>query len=644
MRNIYSVPLLVILLIITGSFKSEAKNLSSPNGKIEVVMNIDKSDNDSYGSASITVKYRDDSINKTVIDKLILGLKTDMQNLGDSLNLISVSDNKEIIDDYIMITGKKSHCLNYATERIYTFENPKKEKIDVIIRAYNDGVVFRYKLSSLAEGENLTEEITTFPLETGVKRWVQPYVIDNEGFYTPTLDGSIDEKNGRNRHPNEWAYPILVENDKSLYMMITEANISYGQSASRIINKEDNNKYQIKIADAKVPISGTWISPWRLLIIGSLADIVESTLVTDVSEPSKVTDTSWIVPGPASWIYWAYNNGSNNFQLVKEYVDLAVEMNWPYNLIDWKWNEMGNGGNVDDALKYADEKGVKSMLWYNSSTSWNGEGAPGPLYVLNEKESRVNEYKMLHDKGVAGIKVDFFNGDGHEEMNYYIDLLEDAIDYKLMLNFHGAAIPRGWQRTYPHMMTVEAVYGAEWYNNLPLLTNRAAKHNATLPFTRNVIGSMDYTPGTFTDSQHPHITSHGHELALTVIFESAIQHMPDRPESYLTLPSPVKEFLSKLPTAWDETKLLDGYPGDYVVLARRKGTTWYIGGLNGEESPQTLSFDVSELVSTFNKISIIKDGAEERSFDFENITDISGIDQPLEINCLPRGGFVAIIE
>ena len=527
MKNIHTVLLLVMLLIITGSLKSEAKNLSSPNGKIEVLINIDRPDNDLYGSASITVKYKDNSKSKTVIDKLALGLKTDIQNLGDRLNLISMSDNKEIIDDY---------------------------------------------------------------------------------------------------------------------MMITEANITYGQSASRIINKEDNNKYQIKIADAKVPISGTWVSPWRLLIIGSLADIVESTLVTDVSEPSKVTNTSWIVPGPASWIYWAYNNGSNNFQLVKEYVDLAVEMNWPYNLIDWKWNEMGNGGNVDDALKYADEKGVKSMLWYNSSTNWNGEGAPGPLYILNEKESRVNEYKMLHDKGVAGIKVDFFNGDGHEEMNYYIDLLEDAIDYKLMLNFHGATIPRGWQRTYPHMMTVEAVYGAEWYNNLPLLTNRAAKHNATLPFTRNVIGSMDYTPGTFTDSQHPHITSHGHELALTVVFESAIQHMPDRPESYLTLANPVKEFLSKLPTAWDETKLLDGYPGDYVVLARRKGTTWYIGGLNGEESPQTLSFDVSELVSTFNKISIIKDGAEERSFDFENITDISGIDQPLEINCLPRGGFVAIIE
>ena len=152
--------------------------------------------------------------------------------------------------------------------------------------------------------------------------------------------------------------------------------------------------------------------------------------------------------------------------------------------------------------------------------------------------------------GIAGIKVDFFSGDSVSTMNYYIDLLEDAIKYKLMLNFHGATIPRGWQRTYPHMMSIEGVYGAEWYNNAPILTNRAAEHNATLPFTRNVVGPMDYTPGTFSNSQHPHITSYAHELALPVIFESALQHMPDRPSVYYGLPEPVKRLLSELPVAW----------------------------------------------------------------------------------------------
>jgi len=144
--------------------------------------------------------------------------------------------------------------------------------------------------------------------------------------------------------------------------------------------------YRVHLADNALPFSGTWESPWRVIIIGSLADIVESTLVTDVSEPSVVSDTDWIKPGPVSWIYWAYNNGSNDYQIVKKYIDLAEEMNWPYNLIDWKWNEMGNGGDVKDAIQYAKEKGIKTLLWYNSSTSWNGEGAPGPLYVLNAKE------------------------------------------------------------------------------------------------------------------------------------------------------------------------------------------------------------------------------------------------------------------
>ena len=252
--------------------------------------------------------------------------------------------------------------------------------------------------------------------------------------------------------------------------------------------------------------------------------MVESTLVTDVADPSKVADTEWIEPGLVSWIYWAHNHGSKDYRLLKEYIDLAVRMK--------------NGGKLEDAVKYATACGVKSLVWYNSSTAWLG---PGPLYRLNKKEDRRKEYQWLSDLGVSGMKIDFFNGDSVSTMNYFIDLLEDAADYQLMVNFHGATVPRGWQRTYPHLMSVEGVYGAEWYNNNAILTDRAAAHNATLPFTRNVIGPMDYTPGTFSDSQYPHITSYGHELALPVLFESALQHMPDRPSVYAQLPEAVKQ-------------------------------------------------------------------------------------------------------
>jgi len=305
---------------------------------------------------------------------------------------------------------------------------------------------------------------------------------------------------------------------------------------------------------------------------------------------------------------------------------------------------MSNGGTVTDAIKYAQEKNIKTLLWYNSGTSWIGAGAPGPLDRLNKKEDREAEYAKLRQMGVSGIKIDFFALDGASIMDYYIDLLEDAAKYKLLITFHGATVPRGWQRTYPNLMTTEAVYGAEWYNNRPDMTDRAAAHNATLPFTRNVIGSMDYTPGTFSDSQHPHITSHGHELALYVLFESALQHMPDRPSSYRSLPDPVKQFLANLPTAWDDTKLLSGYPGKEVVIARRKGDKWFIGGINGTDEARTLHFSINSLAPAGKTITIFKDGKDNRSFDIEQNIPVSDKKSVIDIDCLPRGGFVAVIN
>lgn len=635
------IQLALLLAFITPCANGQS-HVASPNGKITAEVHVTKGN--AFDQPSLTITYNNNGNNHTLFENLLTGLKTDSQNLTDSMRLISASSPSEVVEEYTMITGKKRLCSNHAFERIYSFENPKGETMDLIVRAYNDGVAFRYRFSSIAEQEKIAEEATTYPIAEGIKRWSQPSRIDYEGFYTLTQSGISEPETLQQRSNSHWSYPMLLEPADSIFVLITEANIQRGQCGSQLNNAANSSAYRVLLADKALPVRGTWLSPWRVLIIGSLADIVESTLVTDVSEQSKVADTGWISPGPVAWIYWAYNNGSNDYQIVKKYIDLAAEMNWPYNLIDWKWNEMRNGGTVNDAVQYAAAKGIKTLLWYNSSTSWNGEGAPGPLYVLNGKESRINEYRKLKEMGVSGIKVDFFNGDGHEEMNYYIDLLEDAIDHRLLINFHGATLPRGWQRTYPHMMTVEAVYGAEWYNNRPILTDRAAKHNTTLPFTRNVVGPMDYTPGTFSDSQHPHITSHGHELALTVVFESALQHMPDRPESYCSLPEPVKEFLSSLPTSWDETKLLAGYPGESVVLARRKGHTWYIGGLNGTDAPQTLSFRTAVLSGTNKTITLFKDGAEERSFTIEEGSNLSDFPAIIGVDCAPRGGFVAIIK
>ncbi|RYG17987.1 MAG: glycoside hydrolase family 97 protein, partial [Chitinophagaceae bacterium] len=374
-------------------------------------------------------------------------------------------------------------------------------------------------------------------------------------------------------------------------------------------------------------------------IVGSLATVTESTLIHDVSTPNQLKSTDWIKPGAVSWIYWAENHGSKDYKKVISYIDLAVEMKWPYALIDWEWDVMDNGGKLEDAVKYAQAKGIKILLWYNSGTSWL---EPTPWDRLLTPEKRAKEFAWLREMGIDGIKVDFFAGDQQDMIQRYIDILKEAADYKLMINFHGATLPRGWERTYPNLLTTEAVYGAEWYNNNAILTNEAAKHNTTLPFTRNVVGSMDYTPVTFSNSQHPHVTTSGHELALAVVFESALQQFADRPEAYRNLPVAPKEFLKTVPVTWDETKLIDGYPGEKVIIARRKGNTWYIGGLNGKDTPTSFTLNLDQILKSNAKLQIITDDKSGNSLINYDINLEKG--EPFKIDCLPRGGFVAVVK
>lgn len=622
---------MMLVAVMISSCHTETLDIVSPDGDLKVTM--EPAEENAFGEAAFSVDYKGGRI----LSRSTLGLETDTQKLAGNLKLKSVSAVKRVTDDYRMITGKRSHCVNEASERIYSFENEAGQTLEVTFRVYDDGIAFKYGINAAVDEENVIREHTTYTVPKGARRWMQQYDPGYEKFFPLSTDGKLTNR----PEVDLWGYPALVEPQDSVFVLITEANIRRGHCGSLLYNGGQCDSYQVRLADKQSVGDGLWESPWRLLIIGDLSDVVESTLVTDVSDPSKVEDTEWINPGMVSWIYWAHNHGSKDYQIVKEYVDLATRMKWPYDLIDWEWDEMGNGGNLQDAVKYALEQGIKPLLWYNSSTSWLG---PGPLYRLNKKEDREKEYKWLSDMGVAGIKVDFFTGDSVATMNYYMDLLEDAVKYKLMLNFHGATIPRGWQRTYPHLMSVEGVYGAEWYNNNPILTNRAAEHNATLPFTRNVVGPMDYTPGTFSDSQHPHITSHGHELALPVIFESALQHMPDRPSVYDNLPEAVKHLLSELPTAWDDTKLLAGYPGVEVVMARRRGDVWYIAGINGTNEPRTLRAPLAAIPVSGKQVSLFKDGTDDRSFAIEENIPLSDEETGLEIKCLPRGGFVAVIR
>ena len=511
---------------------------------------------------------------------------------------------------YTMLSGKRSEHTDYYNELIYNGADGR----DLIVRAYCDGVAFR-----IVDGE----EKISYRIPDGKKRWLQRLKTDYEGFY-PESSSAV---NGR------YGYPALVEYDEGVFGLITESGVGHGNTCSYLTcNAED---YTVTYTDS----IDSNTHPWRIIILGELSDIVESTLVTDVADDCKIEDTSWIKPGLSAWVYWAYNHGSKDYRKVREYISMAHSMGWPYTLIDWEWDEMANGGTMEDALAYARRHGVKVNLWYNSGTSWVGNGAPGPQDRLRTKEAREREMSWLEQLGVTGIKVDFFLPDNREMVDYYLDILEDAARHHLLVDFHGCTIPRGWSRTWPNLMSMEAVYGAEWYNNNRRMTNAAAAHNATLPFTRNVIGPMDYTPCTFTDSQNPHITTDCHELALPILFESGLQHMADRPSSFLSLPSEIKSLLSTLPSAWDDTRLLAGYPGESAVIARRSGDKWYVAGINGTENEFTLTPDYSRIAEEFTIATLITDKGNEprKGFNIEH-------DVPAAPLTLPaRGGFVAVL-
>ena len=634
----------IVIAVIISSCHSATFDTISPDGALKVGV-VTTKDGD-YGKAAFVVHYKGDSI----LFRSELGLETDAQKFAGNLRLKSVSEPKSVIDDYRMITGKRSHCVNEASERVYSLENNEGQTLEVTFRVYNDGIAFKYGLKAISDEEHIINEYTAYALPQGSKRWIQQYDPGYEKFFPLSTDGKLANR----PEVDLWGYPALIEPRDSVFVLITEANIRRGHCGSFLYNGDNRDNYQVRLGDKKLAFSGVWESPWRLLIAGSLADIAESTLVTDVSDPSKVEDTEWIKPGMVSWIYWAYNHGSQDYQIVKEYIDLAVKMKWPYDLIDWEWDVMRNGGNIQDAVKYALSQGVKPLVWYNSSTNWIG---PGPLFRLNKKADREKEYKWLSDMGVAGIKVDFFSGDSVSTMNYYIDLLEDAVKYKLMLNFHGATIPRGWQRTYPHMMSVEGVYGAEWYNNTPVLTNRAAEHNATLPFTRNVVGPMDYTPGPMISmqpelysAQRPNsagVGTRAFQLATFILFESGLQMLADNPVNYRKNENCTR-FISQVPVTWDQTKSLKAKVGEYVIVAKRKGNKWFIGGItNNAEMERKFKIPLDFLNEGRSyQMSSFEDGinSNRQATDYRHKLSTVTKSSSITITMKRNGGFAAIIE
>ena len=617
---------------------SQIATVVSPNQKIHVTLynqqNVD------VGAWYLKVTYINNGKSSVVIPQINLGLLRSDQDFSNDLKLMKAGKPLLINEYYVALHGKRSQCSNSAYEVTLSFENANKAKLNLIIRAYNDGVAFRYKFPDREGSYNVKDELTSYTIPSEAKRWMEKFDLANEALYRYLKNDSLQQS---------WGYPALFNStDSACWYLIHEADVNRGYCASRLSNVIDKSHYKITFpeswegdGDSQPSITLPWESPWRVVIIGSLADIVESTLIDDVSAPSVLTDTEWIKPGAVSWNYWSNNHGTKDYKVVCEFADLAAAMDWPYTLLDWEWDQMENGGNLEDALKYIYSKGIKPLMWYNSGMfKWI---ASTPVDRMKTHKNRMEEFEKLKKLGVAGVKIDFFLSEKQDMMKYYLEILDDAARFKIMVYFHGCLVPRGWQRTYPHLMTYEGVRGAEWYNNGPEFTATAPEHNTVLPFTRNVVGSMDYTPVTFTNSQYPHITSYGHELALSVVFESGFQHLADRPEGYFNLPDAAKSFLKEVPNAWDDTKFLAGYPGKEIIMARQKDNAWYMGGVNAENSEKMkiLTFNYLPEGMKF-KLTLIADGMHDKDLATNYL--VVEKSSTVEVKMLRRGGFAASLK
>lgn len=616
--------------------------VQSPNQKITIA--LFNRQNATTGEWDLKVSYAADGKIAEAIPEIDLGIIRSDQDFSKNLTFLKAGKLISVNEKYTVLHGKKSACSNAANEITVYFQNSEKAKFNLIIRAYNDGIAFRYEFPESAGTFVVKDECTAYTIPAQTMRWMEKWNAANEGLYTATSDDKVLQQ--------EWGYPALFNTaDKTCWFLLHESDINGSYCASKLSNTADKAKYKITFpnpgdgrgqGEAVPSISLPWKSPWRVIIMGGLTDIVASTLVQDVAPPSVIKETSWIKPGLVSWNYWSHNHGTKDYKVVTEFADLAANMNWPYTLLDWEWDAMGNGGNLEDALKYIRSKGVKPLMWYNSGGKFNYVPAT-PRDRMLTHESRVEEFTKLKKLGVAGVKIDFFEDEKQDMIKYYLDILDDAAKFNMMVYFHGCIVPRGWERTYPNLMTSEAVHGAEWYNNGPDFTFAAPEHNTILPFTRNVVGSMDYTPVTFTNSQYPHITSYGHELALGVLFESGFQHLADRPEGYYGLPDAAKAFLRALPNAWDDTKLLDGYPGKDVVMARQKGKSWYIAGINAEarEKTKTIKFDFLPDGVSY-KLTLIADGSYDKEFAIQYV--VVDKSSTVDVKMLRRGGFAASLN
>ena len=624
----------------------QAVRLESPDKLLQLKLSLSESGEIQYNLMKSGVR---------VLESSTLGIVMTGHNFSQEMKLLSASEPLLVKDDYQMANAKKSNIHYEAKQLTASFTNTEGKQMDIIFRLSDGGLAFRYYFPWVDQEQVIEREATSFHFSTAARAWLQPMSKAKEGWnhtypsYEEHYKQDIPVGTIPSFHSG-WVFPALFKTN-AIWALITEAGVDEHYCASRLLNDSLSSIYRIGMPDPKEVFTGggylpvnnqPWYTPWRIIAVGSLKNIMESTLGTDLAPANVLKDISFVKPGKASWSWINSKDENITFQEQRKYINYAADMHWQYCLIDVDWDTKIGYDSITILSDYAAKKNVGLILWYNSAGDWNTVEYH-PKNLLLSHEDRVKEFSRIHDMGIKGIKVDFFGGDGQSVMKYYLDILKDAAAYHLLVNFHGATLPRGWHRTYPNLVSAEAVMGMEMVTFSQHHADVHANHCAMLPFTRNAYDPMDFTPMNLyklTHSQCTRKTSAAFELALSVLFLSGIQHYAESPEGMAEVPDDVKNFLRTLPDQWDDVTFIDGYPGKYVVVARRSGNRWYIAGINGDTAGRKINLDLASFKKS--KATLYTEGRNGALFSTDEFNVLKEKKRRLRLPV--NGGFVIVLE
>ena len=609
----------IVMAMLLGSSVASAENkqITSPDGKLVVTVA------DMDGRPSYSVSYD----NVLFLKPSPLGM---IANIGDFSSGMSLEKNvstNKIDETYELASIKKSKVRYVANEAVFSFTQQGKTIYDVIFRISNNDVAFKYRM--YPQGETLScvikKEATGFAFPDGTTTFLCPQSKPMGGFArtSPSYETSYtaDDVAGKNGWGEGYTFPCLFRNGDNGWTLVSETGVNGGYCASRLLGHKEG-VYTIGFPQEGEANGNGTVSPgialpgetpWRTITVGkTLAPIVETTVPFDVVKPLYQAKGEYTY-GRGSWSWIIGMDGSTNYKEQLRYIDFSAAMGYQSVLVDALWDKQIGRDKIEELAKYGKNKGVALYLWYNSNGYWN-DAPQTPRGIMDNAIARRKEMKWMQSIGIRGIKVDFFGGDKQMTMQLYEDILSDANEYGLLVIFHGCTLPRGWERMYPNFASSEAVLASE---NLHF-SQGSCDHeafNATLhPFIRNTVGSMDFGGSALNKYYNAdnaprgsrRVTSDVYALATAVLFQSPVQHFALAPNNLTDAPSWAIDFMKEVPTTWDEVRFIDGYPGKYVILARRHGDKWYIAGVNAQK--ETLKLKVNlPMFSNGEKVRLFSD-------------------------------------